>query len=262
MRYLRFPFATLALFLLVVLPYFLFSGGTLYLPTDFLNSLALGAGQHAGLVSHLFLHVGILHLSGNLIPLLLFSLLLESTLASVDVLIIFFASGILGGALFSLLNPSAYLIGASAAVSGLMSACTALRPKQALVLLVATPILASFAVYPVVSFAERSSEQSFAEKQAALQSDLSKLVAENKTAEAAEVNASLKIVEKKAVQTLEGRQREEATPTDFLVHAFGALVGIVFLFFFRKKKLAEGIKEFESLGGELFAFFSHIKRRI
>jgi membrane associated rhomboid family serine protease len=262
MRYPRFPFATLTLFLLVALPYFLFSEGTLYLPTEFLNSLALSAGQYAGLVTHLFLHVGILHLSGNLIPLLLFSLLLESVLVSLDVLIIFFASGILGGALFSLLNPAAYLIGASAAVSGLMSACTALRPKQALVLLVATPILISFVVYPVVSFAERSSEQSLTEKQSALQSDLIKLVAENKTVEAAQVNASLKIVEKQAAQTLEGRQREEATPTDFLVHAFGALVGVAFLFFFRKKKLAEGIGEFESLGGELFAFFERVKRRI
>jgi membrane associated rhomboid family serine protease len=247
------------------LPYFLFSEGTLYLPSGFLNSLALGAvgaGQFAGLVTHVFLHVGILHLAGNLIPLVLFSLLLESALASVDVLIIFFASGILGGALFSFLNPSAYLIGASAAVSGLMSAVTALRPKQALALLVATPLLVSFVAFPIVSFAERSHERSLEEKQAALETNLSKLVAENKTVEAAQVNASLKIVERQAAQTLEGRLREEATPTDFLVHAFGALVGVAFLFFFRKKKLAEGIKEFESLGGELFAFFERVKRRI
>jgi len=247
--------------MLVVLPYFVFSGGTFYLPTDFLNSLALGVGQWFGLASHLFLHVGVLHLSGNLIPLLLFSLLLESVLSSVDVLLIFFSSGILGGFLFSLLNPSAFLIGASAAVSGLMSACTALRPKQALALLVATPILITFLVYPIVSLAERSSEQFLIEKQSILQSNLNKLIAENKTVEAIQVNESLKVVERQAKQTIEGRQREETTPTDFLVHAFGALVGVAFLFFFKRNKLNEGINEFESLGAELFSFFERVKRR-
>ncbi len=258
----RFPFASIILFSLLAAPYFLFSGGTLYLPSEFLNSLALGAGLHAGLVTHLFLHVGILHLSGNLVPLVLFSLLLESTLASIDVLAIFFASGVLGGALFSFLNPSAYLVGASAAVSGLMSAATALRPRQALALLVATPLLVSFVVFPIVSLFERVQERSLEQKQAALQANLTKLVEENKTVEAARVNASLQIVEKQATQTREGRLREETTPTDFLVHAFGAFVGVAFLFFFRKKKLVEGVKEFEALGALLFAFFEWFKRRV
>jgi len=163
--------------------------------------------------------------------------------------------------LFSLLNPSAFLIGASAAVSGLMSACTALRPKQALALLVATPILITFLVYPIVSLAERSSEQFLIEKQSILQSNLNKLIAENKTVEAIQVNESLKVVERQAKQTIEGRQREETTPTDFLVHAFGALVGVAFLFFFKRNKLNEGINEFESLGAELFSFFERVKRR-
>jgi membrane associated rhomboid family serine protease len=211
------------------------------------------------LFTHLFLHVGVQHLIGNLLPLIAFSLLLESVLSSFEVIAVFVASGVVGGALFSLLNPGAMLVGASAAISGLMAACAAAKPKAALALLVAVPLLVSFAAVPAVAFAEQAFERGLNEKQAALQGEVASLVAQNRTVEAAAANASLQAVAAQAEQTTEGREREASTPTDFAVHAFGAIAGVLFLWFARRDVVREGLREYESLGGELFALFAAAK---
>lgn len=254
----KFPFATLLLFSLVVVPYWYFSGGTFYLSTDFLDRFAFGASAE-GVVTHLSVHVGIFHLLGNLIPLVLFALLLEATLSAFDVLLVFFSAGLFSSLLFSFLNPGAFLIGASAAISGLMSAATVLRPKRALFLLVATPILIFLIIFPIVSSLVQWHEKSLAEKQIVLQQNLTQLIKEKRFVEAQQVNASLQVTQKQVQQSIEGKIREETTPTDVFVHAFGALVGVVIVFAFRKKKLAQGVREFEDLGEKLFAVGKKVK---
>ena len=251
--------ATLFLTLALVAVYAAFSNGTPYLQTSFLARYALG-DSFAGGFTHVFLHVGVLHLIGNLIPLIAFSLLLENILVGSDVIAIFVASGVFGGVLFSLLNPGAMLVGASAAISGVMAAAAALKPKQALVLLVGIPLAVAFLAVPLIDFSERAFERGLFERQAALENDVQVLVAQNKTVEASAANASLQAVSAQATQTVAGREREASTPTDFAVHAFGALAGVAFLWFFRRGKLRAGLKEYASLGEQLFSFLEKVKR--
>jgi membrane associated rhomboid family serine protease len=207
------------------------------------------------------LHVGVQHLVGNLLPLIAFSLLLENALVWADVLAVFAASGVLGGALFSLLNPGAELVGASAGISGLMAAAAALKPKRALVLLVCVPLFVAFAAVPLVSFSENAFERGLFERQAALETQVRALLAQNKFAEAAAANATLQSVAARAEQTIEGREREASTPTDFAVHVFGALAGVAFLWFFRRRELRVGLGEYSSLGEELFSFVGWRRER-
>ncbi|MEM0475619.1 MAG: rhomboid family intramembrane serine protease [Candidatus Norongarragalinales archaeon] len=244
----------------VLASYFAFSGGTPYLPTAFLTEFAL-AGSPIGFFTHVFLHVGIQHLISNLLPLFAFALLLETTLAWSDVIAIFLASGVFGGILFSLLNPGAALVGASAGVSGLMASAAALKPKRALALLVIVPLAIAFLAIPLVELGERAFERGLFERKASLESEIPVLLAQNKTVEAAQANASLQAVVAQAQQTVEGRLREEATQTDFTVHVFGAFVGVAFLWFFRRRKLSCGVREYAELGEALFSFFRAFKTR-
>lgn len=256
----RVPFGSLVLVLAVLLPYFLLSGGLFYLSDEAVATASFGAAQPEGILSHAFLHVGFFHLIGNLVPLAIFALLLETALVATDVVILFVVSAVLASGLFSLVNPGAFLIGSSAGVSGLMTAATILRPRKALPLLIATPLIIYLLAFPAANALSDWNTSRLAEEQSALSQEVRQLVAQNKTVEAAEANESLQAVAAQHEQTIEGVQREAVTPTDFIVHVIGALVAVVYLFAFRREKIFEGILEFESLREDARRFFSRIKQ--
>jgi len=120
----KIPFGSLVLILAILFPYFFLSGGLFYLSDEAVASASFGAAQPEGILSHAFLHVGFFHLIGNLVPLVIFALLLETALVATDVVVLFVLSAVLASGLFSLVNPGAFLIGSSAGVSGLMTAAT------------------------------------------------------------------------------------------------------------------------------------------
>ena len=123
----RFPWATLALCTLVLASY-LYFGAEPYASTQAIATFGLASWNPVGVVTSLFMHQGVRHLLANLIPLAAFALLLESTtLSGGAVIVIFLASGIAGGLVYVVLNPGALIIGASAAIAGLMSAAVALK---------------------------------------------------------------------------------------------------------------------------------------
>ena len=246
--------ATVLLAILILVPYFQLSGGLLYLSDEVLSSLSFSSNpEPQNFLTHLFAHVGIQHLLGNLLPLLLFGLVLEGVLAGLDVIFIFLISGILSSVLFTVLNPGVILVGASTGVAGLMAAATALKPKKSLALLVLVPLLLLVSV-PTAEFFSQRQLAGLEEQKTMLAEEIPKLIAEQKFEEAARANETLSVVEVKLAQTEEGVVREKATRTDLFVHLFGAVFGLGFLFVFRKKKLKEGVLEFRELGEMLYSF--------
>ncbi len=254
--------ATLILVAAVLVPYYILSSGTFYLPEGTLESLGF-ASQSGGwtYVTHLFTHVGLQHLAANLIPLIAFGLLLESVLAGYHILAIFLISGIFSSVLFTLINPNVLLIGASTGVSGLMAASTLLKPKQALVLLIAT-LLLLLAFNPLVDYYNSFQVQSLQSQKATLEQNVQQLLQQNKTAEAAVQNQSLATVQTKLTLTTEGIQRERETPTDFLVHMFGAGFGALYIVLFARPQLRKGFLEFESLGELMYVAVSSVSVRL
>ena len=245
----KFPYATTLLVLVATAIYVFQSGGTYYMTNEAIQELSFQISHNPlGIVSHMFAHVGIIHLVGNLIPLILFGLVVEYALCSVDVLLIFFSSGIIASTLFSVLNANTILLGASAAISGLMSSSALLKPKKAIVLLLFTPLLVSYAAIPAFDYLSTSHTKELLIQTKSLEQNVSTLLKENKTEEAKQLNQTLQEVQKKTAISLVGRAREESTPTDWLVHAFGAVVGAAYLFLFRKRALGKGINEMERLG--------------
>lgn len=98
-----------------------------------------------GLVTHLFLHGDILHLAANLVALAVFGNNVEDALGHWRYLILYLLAGALGAVAQGLLSdPFVPLIGASAAVSGVMGGYLLLHPRAHVLIL-------AFNVIPVIA---------------------------------------------------------------------------------------------------------------
>ncbi len=80
------------------------------------------------LVTHIFVHSGILHLLYNAFGLALFGTILEKKIGSKQFLILFFASGIAAGIASAFFYPAS--LGASGAVFGIIGALAVLMPMM------------------------------------------------------------------------------------------------------------------------------------
>jgi membrane associated rhomboid family serine protease len=90
-----------------------------------LSSTEVWQGQYWRLVTYIFLHANITHLLFNVLGLVWFGKLIEKTYGSINLIILFFASGIISGLANILLCPSQMAIGASGAVMGIFGATAA-----------------------------------------------------------------------------------------------------------------------------------------
>ncbi|MEM0475753.1 MAG: rhomboid family intramembrane serine protease [Candidatus Norongarragalinales archaeon] len=147
----KIPWASLLLIALVLASYAYF-GAEPYASSTAVSSLGLAWWNPFGVFTHFFMHQGVRHLLANILPLATFAVLLESTMSVGGVLVVFFAAGVAGGLVYLIVNPTALVIGASGASSGLMAAATALRPKQAITLAVLVALLSAFFITPASDF--------------------------------------------------------------------------------------------------------------
>jgi membrane associated rhomboid family serine protease len=87
--------------------------------------------QALTLVTSVFLHAGWLHLAGNLLYLLVFGPNVEMQLGRGRYLVLYAVSGVAGALLHAFMNPtsSVPLVGASAAIAGVLGAHIVLAPK-------------------------------------------------------------------------------------------------------------------------------------
>ncbi|MFH0971254.1 MAG: rhomboid family intramembrane serine protease [Candidatus Micrarchaeota archaeon] len=245
----KFPIATALLTAVVLLSYWMLAAGTPYITDENLDQFALNPAQPLSLISHLFIHVGIFHLIGNLAPLIFFGLALEFALLSADVVLIFLISGMGASFLFAITNPGVPLIGASAGISGMLSAVLLVKPKAALVLLIATPLLISLVFFPAAEFGGKFFEQNLEEKKAVAEQKLTDAVRTNQTPQVIQqINQTLQKTEEQIVVTEEGKEREAETPTDFMVHVYGAIIGGFYVYTFKRQHLKAAEKEFISIG--------------
>ncbi len=252
----RFPVATIALAAAIVLVYLHFSGGRLFIPQGELLSLSFySSNPAANLVLHLFAHLGTRHLLGNLVPLVLFAAVLEYSAGVGAVLAVFFLSGVAASIGFSLLNPSIALAGASGGVAGLIGASALARPKLAVVLLLALPLLVQFVVFPAVDAGVSVQRTGLETQQANLSAQVTQLVLDNKSVEAAAANNSLRAVVEQRALIDSGVLREAGAVSDVAVHLFGALVGMAYLVLRRPDLVDAG-------SDEVFSLVGRVRRRL
>lgn len=255
------PAATIALIFLVVFTYFALSQGTLFIPTDTLEqaSVALSSNPLA-VIAYMFVHVGILHLLSNLIPLALFAYIVERKFGTRDTLLLFFIAGIAAASVFTLLNPNTLLIGASAAIAGFIGASILITPKNTLISLLLSLAIVSLAA-PVASFAVETQKAQLAYESTSLQTQVNDLVRAGRVDEAHNVSATVVIVQQQQTITTEGQKRESETPSDLIVHIVGGLTGIVYVLCCRKDLLPSGINEFQTIGKRIHKFIKTKKKK-
>lgn len=248
-----FPIATLGLCLLLVGAYALLGGFSAYLPSSALASWSLGLSDFpVGLLSYLFVHLGPLHLAGNLLGLAVFCYLVERRLGPVDAVAIFVLSGVVAGSFFVLSSPSMRLLGASAGVAGLMAASLLCDPKRGFVALLALPLAYSFLLVPVVNYATGAFDSGLAVQQSAAQSAFES-AAKNGSAE--QVYSTRIAFEETTAQLVAYREavaREASTESDFLAHLVGGVAASVYILVLRKEAVVRSIDELYGLRNQLF----------
>lgn len=104
-----------------------------FVPADFTNALSEFAAvpmlkSFGLLLSHQFFHFDVGHLFGNVIPIVIFGLAVEKKLGSLNFLLAFLASGIVGGIVHWAFMPDSPvpLLGASGALGGILGVYSAL----------------------------------------------------------------------------------------------------------------------------------------
>lgn len=87
-----------------------------------LNDLVIKKGEYWRLITYLFLHAGILHISLNMLGLHAFGRIAENIFGSTRFLAIYFVGGILSGVSHLLLSPGIAAVGASGAILAIYGA--------------------------------------------------------------------------------------------------------------------------------------------
>lgn len=98
-----------------------------------INRIDLGT-QPWTILTSLFLHAGFTHILFNMLWLYWYGTALVQLIGEVKFLILYFVGGLVGNALFVLIEPFGLAIGASGAVLALGGALAVMRPKMKIVL--------------------------------------------------------------------------------------------------------------------------------
>jgi membrane associated rhomboid family serine protease len=261
---------TLILVLLTSAFYFVFSSFFLFISNSTIYEFGFSVSNWVGLVTYPFLHVGLIHLLGNMFLLMAIGFVVEEKLNWKDYYALYFISAITAGIFFVMLSPNVILAGASAAIGGfLIPACLIdFRKTIAYILMFS---LASMLIAPVITDAvtgfygqsqKISAELEYAYNQTAAQKEqvvqnISALddkfnrgeititdynrskqelvqIADNLTKQQETVYANLNKTVATVSNLEEGIAREQTSKTSLIVHLFGSFMGLAYLAIFRR----------------------------
>lgn len=132
----RTPFVTIGLIFANLIVFVISQGWAPQFNTIWLSGAlypqAVMNGQHlSGLITHMFLHAGVMHIAGNMLFLWIFGDNLEDMLGHVRFLMFYLATGIAAALLQYATDPGSPvpMVGASGAIAGVMGGYLLLFPK-------------------------------------------------------------------------------------------------------------------------------------
>jgi len=255
------PYATLFLTFFTVFVYFWLSKGQPYVyPIWKLWWYGVTNTHLWGAISYSFIHIGIRHLIGNVIVLFLLGTVLEQKIGGRHTLGIYASAGMLGGLFYALLFPKVWVIGASAAIAGLMVAAYLADFKKASVVIIIVVFLIPNVVIPateniLIGFTEEQVEKRILliEQEEELQKELQQVVVrlkiEDLTLEEKQllqgkqekIASNIQIVKEEQEEvveveqtTIKGIETESVTPVSFEIHLLGVLFAMVYASLFKR----------------------------
>ncbi len=247
MRILKYK-ATLFLAGLMTFSYFYFSSHLIYIPTKTLVYYGFSTSNLLTALSYPFLHVSPMHLLGNLLLVLLAGMVSEATLKSKHFIVLFFVSSIASAFVFLIISPDRVLVGASAGISAVIAAGFIVDFKKMLAGLLIVSVLVMFVSgfvnnYTMKKLSELRQERLEKEEQLKnVTNELKNAVPgseeyENLLTKKQEYYNQLAVVIQKQVTIEEGKLREKQVKTNALLHLTGAIVGILYVWLFKRDLL-------------------------
>jgi membrane associated rhomboid family serine protease len=238
----RVPKITISLAVITTAFYVALSQSLLYIPSKVLLQLGFNFENPIGILLYSFLHVSPNHVIGNLILLFIVGAIAEQKLNRKDIIGIYFLSSFAAAITFSLLTPNTIIVGASAAISGLISAAVVADIKKAVVGIVAFTVLMFLIGPPLYQYSADQIEllrdkTSVLEQQLQTTSlQLEMAIEQNNTVLIEQLQEKydttyyeLNESTMAKVNVEEGVEREKRSQTSSLAHIVGAIVGFIYL---------------------------------
>ena len=238
---------TIIIAVITLLAYLFLSETLYYISTSGIMQYGFRFDNILGVLTYSFLHVSPTHLIGNLILLIPIGIIAEKKLRHKDYFGIYFGSAIISALIFGLLVPKTFLVGASAAISGMLMVAFLVDVKKT-VLAIITTTLIIFIVSPQISIYTENSllalesqgtdllqslDETNKELLIAIERNDSALI-ENLSIQKGETETKLVGVLKKSQNINAGIAREDDTTSLPLTHLAGALSGLAYLLLFRR----------------------------
>ncbi len=142
---------TLAFIAITVSLYLVFSSAFLYIPKQTLIAYGFQYSNPLAIFTYSFLHVSPSHLIGNMVIFALIGFIAEKKLRFKDYAAIYFLAGGVGALIFAYLEPNTVLVGASAAVAGLLIPAILIDFKKAFLFLIVGFLALGFFIIPTVN---------------------------------------------------------------------------------------------------------------
>ncbi len=231
------PYATMAIILFSFVIYFLNSGGNPYVyPVTKLAIYGVSdVNRFVGGLLFSFTHIGLKHLMANMFVLAILGTILEQRLKSWHVFVIFLFSGWIAGVVYTTIKPDVWVLGASAAICGLIGAGLIVDFKRTILGAVFAISMVPVVVYPtadwvIITFYTHQEEtiQENVQKIVQYQEQLKNATPEEKPKIIQKINQTYHQT-KMAVQKVEklekGVKKEAETPAASLIHVLGGILG-------------------------------------
>ncbi len=122
------PLITFLLVLANLITFYFISYPQINLTNSIKYGLSYDSFNLFNLITSLFVHINLLHFSVNMLILIMFGLVLEKKVGSINFLLIFLLSGIIGNLSQSIISPQTIVLGASAGIFGIFAAIMMLEP--------------------------------------------------------------------------------------------------------------------------------------
>lgn len=228
--------ATIALCIAIITAFFLLSTNHFFAEQNVIDNFSFSFSRYWNILPYVFVHNSFVHLIANVSAILVFGVLLENRIGFRKMVLLLVFSAVLPAILFSIINPQHSLFGASAVSSGLIGAGFLLQPKKTITAAIILAIIILFVIKP-------GGMQLYEDYKKNIAVEIAK-TAEEKivAAKSGETAIAQRLAQKESEleQFLDSLRVQElvvaGTSVANTAHAFGAITGFAFAYFFVPNK--------------------------
>lgn len=245
-----FPWATFLIVVATISAYFIVNQGELYpLLASQILVFTVSGNNLLGALTYFFGHVGLKHLLSNMIVFAVMGSILEYRLGRIHLTGLYLFSGVFAGLFYAFTSPGLLVIGASAAISGVILAGYIVDIKTASIALLGTLFLLSVIFLPLLSFGVDVAEQSTLQELQALEAEIAMLERADKDVSALLQERDLLSLRLMAVSN--GKDSEDSSVVSLQLHGFGMLGALVYLVLFKRKAYSLFVKDVGKIGASI-----------